>query len=157
MYRERPLYCEYLTTYMTIDIHFLLRYRLQGNASDITLHSVIQYSFLLWRFDGGFSVAFNRSTCTRRKHCCCSSRWRSACRPSCTSRTGTCQRTSPGLWTQDACLNYACILNFRLILRTQCQAVYKDTLYNCNEHSYNVHIQIFARYRPHRRWLISLV
>ena len=44
-----------------------------------------------------FDVAFSRSTCRRRRPGYCSSRWRSACRSSCTSRTGTWRRTSPGL------------------------------------------------------------
>ena len=44
-----------------------------------------------------FEVVFSRSTCTGRRRGCCSSRWRSACRSSCTSRTGTWRRTSPGL------------------------------------------------------------
>jgi len=51
------------------------------------------------------------------------------------------------------CMYFELSINFTNTMSSGLQ----DTLYNCNEHSYNVHIQIFARYRPHRRWLISLV
>ena len=101
--RERPLYFE---QFANIDAPPLAR------SSHLVGVDCRRVYALLFRFcaccvrsccvvmTGSSDVAFSRSTCTHHILCCYSSRWRSAGRSSCTSRTGTCRRTSRGLLTK---------------------------------------------------------
>ena len=142
---------------MTIDIHFLFRYRLHGNASEITLHSVIQYSSSccvvmtvasVLRLVAALTHAVNTVAAVTD----------GAVHADLLARVvlalGSAHHRSCGhRHMLKLCMYFEHLTTFTNTISSGLQ----DTLYNCNEHSYNEHIQIFAPYRPHRRWLISLV
>ena len=91
---ERPLYSEqHAYNQITLQLICDRVYALQSTIDDFV-------EFLLCRCEGSPDVAFSRSICTLRRRRYCSSRWRSACRSSCMSRTGTWPCISPELQTK---------------------------------------------------------